>query len=63
MAIGMIPTKAFSENLGNVNAGMANGPKLASEFSEKEWSVTYRLFTEQGTVTEQKIVWELKKFN
>ncbi len=36
---------------------------LASEFSEKEWSVTYRLFTEQGTVTEQKIVWELKKFN
>ena len=34
MAIGMMPTKAFSENLGSVKAGMANGPKLASEFND-----------------------------
>ena len=43
MAIGMIPTSAFSENFGNVNAGTANGPKLASEFSDSSEIVLNRL--------------------
>lgn len=36
---------------------------LSFEKTESLWSAAYRLYSEQGTVSAQKIVWKLKKFN